>query len=127
MLLRPIKKENVDLERQVNRYSLLGSLFFLILWVSPYILKGQISNANNSCIEIDYSTPKKYVLGGIAITGTKVLDPNALVLLTGLTVGSEINIPGDKVSGAIKNLWKQGLFSDISISVQRVVGNKIYL
>lgn len=111
----------------MNRYSLLGSLFFLILWVSPYILKGQISNANNSSIEIDYSTPKKYVLGGIAITGTKVLDPNALVLLTGLTVGSEINIPGDKVSGAIKNLWKQGLFSDISISVQRVVGNKIYL
>lgn len=111
----------------MNRYNLLGNLFFLILLISPYLVKGQISNANNSSIEIDYSTPKKYVLGGIAITGTKVLDPNALVLLTGLTVGSEINIPGDKVSGAIKNLWKQGLFSDISISVQRVVGNKIYL
>tara|TARA_R110002050_G_scaffold290260_1_gene443794 strand:- start:124160 stop:126745 length:2586 start_codon:yes stop_codon:yes gene_type:complete len=88
---------------------------------------GQITNGNSNTTEVDYSTPKTYVLGGIVISGTKVLDPNALILLTGLTVGSEIDIPGAKVSSAITNLWKQGLFSDIIISVQRIVGNKVYL
>ena len=127
MLLEFIKKGNVDLERQVSRYSLNGTLVFLMLLVSPFFANGQISNVSNSAIEIDYSTPKKYTLGGIVISGTKVLDPNALVLLTGLSVGSELTIPGDRVSNAIRNLWKQGLFSDIQISIQRVVGEKIYL
>ena len=127
MLLKYIKKENVDLERQVSRYSLNGILFFLALLVTPFFVNGQISNVSNSAIEIDYSSPKKYTLGGIVISGTKVLDPNALVLLTGLSVGSELTIPGDRISNAIRNLWKQGLFSDIRISVQRVVGDKIYL
>lgn len=95
--------------------------------VLPSWVNGQISTGGQSQIEIDYTTPKKYTLGGIAITGTKVLDPNALVLLTGLTVGTEIDVPGDKLSSSIKKLWKQGLFSDVQISVQRVVGDKIYL
>ncbi|MGB1002980.1 MAG: BamA/OMP85 family outer membrane protein [Salibacteraceae bacterium] len=105
------------------RIAAIGALVIL----SPILLNAQITNGNSSNFEVDYSNPKKYVLGGIVITGTKVLDPNALVLLTGLTVGSEINVPGDNLSGSIKKLWKQGLFSDIQIYVQRVVGNKIYL
>jgi outer membrane protein insertion porin family len=107
-----IKKENVDLEKQVSRYKILG-LTLIFLMFCPLLVTAQISSGNSGSIEIDYSNPKKYVLGGIAITGTKVLDPNALVLLTGLTVGSEINVPGDKLSGSIKKLWKQGLFSDV--------------
>jgi len=99
----------------------------LVSFFAPSLVLAQISPTNSSSIEVDYSNPKKYVLSGITVTGTKVLDPNALVLLTGLVVGSEIPIPGDKISGAIKNLWKQGLFSDVKIVANRLVGNKIYL
>ncbi|MFT4752898.1 MAG: outer membrane protein insertion porin family [Salibacteraceae bacterium] len=120
------KKENVDLEKLVSRYSVFcGVLTFIFL--SPLLVTGQITNSNNQSIEVDYSNPKKFFLGGIVITGTKVLDPNALVLLTGLTVGESINIPGDKISGSIKKLWKQGLFADVQITIQRVVGDKVFL
>ena len=112
--------------RLVSRFNLIG-LAFITLVFFPFLVQGQISSGGNTAIEVDYSNPKKYTLGGIVITGTKVLDPNALVLLTGLTVGSKIDVPGDKLSGSIKKLWKQGLFSDVQISVQRVVGDKIFL
>ncbi len=110
----------------MSKFKYIGILL-AILTILPTLVSGQISTGGQTQIEVDYSTPKKYILAGIAITGTKVLDPNALVLLTGLTVGSEIDVPGEKLSSSIKKLWKQGLFSDIQISVQRVVGNKIYL
>ncbi len=110
----------------MNKFKGLVVLVGILAGIS-FMGLGQISSGNASNVEIDYSSPKKYVLGGIAITGTKVLDPNALVLLTGLKVGSEINVPGDALSGSIKKLWKQGLFSDVQISVQRIVGDKIYL
>lgn len=81
----------------------------------------------NGTVEIDYANPKKYQLSGVTVTGTKVLDPNALVLLTGLRIGEQIDVPGEKLSGAIKNLWKQGLFSDVEIVVDKVLGNQLYL
>lgn len=115
------------MEKQANRFSIfIVGVLFAILWI-PISGYSQISNTNNGTFEVDYSNPKKYVLGGIEVTGTKVLDPNALVLLTGLSIGQSIDVPGDKLSAAIKNLWKQGLFSDVVISVKRVVGDKIYL
>ena len=36
-------------------------------------------------------------------------------------------VPGDKISKAIKNLWKQGLFSDISIQISKIENENIYL
>ena len=78
-------------------------------------------------VEMNYASPKEYEIGGIEVTGTKYLDKSVLKLLSGLTVGDRIMVPGDQVSKAIENLWKQGLFSDIGINAQKVVGDKIFL
>ncbi|MDP4148982.1 MAG: POTRA domain-containing protein [Bacteroidota bacterium] len=73
-------------------------------------------------------TPKEYTLAGIKITGTKFLDETLLVSISGLTVGDKVIIPGgDNFSKAITNLWKQNLFSDITIYYTRIVGNSIYI
>lgn len=76
---------------------------------------------------IDYSAPKDYYLGGVTVSGVKYLDGNVLVMLSGLTVGEKLKIPGDKVSRAIRKLWEQGLFEEVSISVTQVVGDQIFL
>ena len=54
-------------------------------------------------------------------------DPETLIQLSGMSVGSEVKIPGDVTTRAIKRLYSNGLFSDVSISVDRIVGNEIYL
>lgn len=76
---------------------------------------------------VDYSSPQEYEIGGIKVEGTKYLDKNVLISISGLRVGETIGIPSDKTAKAIKNLWDQRLFTDISISIERKVGSTAFL
>jgi outer membrane protein insertion porin family len=71
--------------------------------------------------------PKKYELGGITISGARYLDPNTLIGLTGLRVGDPISIPGEEIGKSIRKLWAQGILGDVSVTVARFEGNKIFL
>jgi outer membrane protein insertion porin family len=66
---------------------------------------------------IDYSYPEKYELSGIRVVSDGTVDPGVIISISGLQVGSNITIPGDDISKAIQNLWKQKLFSDIKIKL----------
>ncbi len=70
---------------------------------------------------------KKYKLAAIKIEGADFTDKNVISLLSGLIEGEEISIPGDKITDAIKKLWKQGLFEDIQIIQDKIVDNNLYL
>jgi len=76
---------------------------------------------------VDYSNPKTYEIGGIEITGTQYLDKGILTTISGLSVGQSIEIPGTDLGDAIQKLWKQKLFADVSIYVQKVVGSTVFL
>jgi len=76
---------------------------------------------------VDYSNPKEYEIAGITISGVKYLSEDALILISNLNVGQKISIPGDEITNAIQSLWKQGLFSDIKVSIEKIVDNQIYL
>src|SRR5690606_33505561 len=44
------------------------------------------------------------------------------------TVGQKIRLPyDDKISSAMRNLWKQDLFGDVSIYLEKIVDDKIFL
>ena len=75
----------------------------------------------------DYSNPKEYTISSITVSGTKYLDKNTLISISGLEIGEKIIIPGEDISLAIKKLWKQGLFSDISINIAKIEEENIYL
>lgn len=76
---------------------------------------------------LNYANPQEFVIGGIDITGLNILDKNALISLSGLRVGDKVKIPGDKISSAIRKLWKHGLVGDIAISVDRIEGENVFL
>ena len=78
-------------------------------------------------IKVDYSNPQEYLLSGVTIKGTKYLDKNTLISISGLNIGDNISVPGDKISNSIRKLWKQGLFSDISVNISKIEGKEIYL
>ncbi len=75
---------------------------------------------------IDYTKPKEYEIGGITVSGTKHLDRNVLSLLSGMSAGEKVQVPGDKMAKCIENLWKQGLFSDVRLNVSKIQGNLIF-
>lgn len=102
-------------------------LFFIINIFCVCLVKAQSADSLLQP-EVYYSTPKTYEIAGIEVTGVgDHYDPETLIQLSGLSVGSEIKIPGDAVTKAIKRLYSHGLFSDVMISVDRVEGNKAYL
>ncbi len=68
-----------------------------------------------------------YEIGEIQVTGNGQLDPNVIVLLSGLQVGDKITIPGEQIQKAIQKLWEQNLFDDISILVTRKIGSIVFL
>lgn len=76
---------------------------------------------------VDYSKPIEYTIGGITVTGTQYLDKDILITLAGLKVNDKIQIPGPETAKAIQNLWKQGLFAGVAITISKIEGDKVYL
>ena len=61
------------------------------------------------------------------VNGANNLNNSTLIALTELTIGEEVKIPGDKITNAITKLWEQGLFSEIDISIDKIVDNTVFL
>jgi outer membrane protein insertion porin family len=72
-------------------------------------------------------TPKNYEIGGIKVEGVTNYEDYVLIGLSGLSVGQTITVPGEEITQAIKNYWKHGLFSNVQITAEKIVDNKIYL
>ncbi len=97
----------------------------IVFLLSSFHLLAQVSLGTMNVT--DYNAPKDYYLGGMTVSGVKYLDGNVLLMLSGLTVGDKIKVPGDKISQAIRKLWEQGLFEDIRVSVTKVVEDQIFI
>ena len=78
--------------------------------------------------DITYSgTPKTYKLAGLTVTGIDGYEDYVLTGISGLAVGQELEVPGTAITDAVKRYWKHGLFSDVSILADSIVGDNIYL
>jgi len=76
---------------------------------------------------LDWAKPKEYTIAGIEVECSEFTDKNIVRLLSGLNYDDKIHIPGDDISEAIKNLWKQGLFEDVQIFLVKTIGDKAFL
>lgn len=75
----------------------------------------------------DYSSPQEYEIGAISVEGAFFAEQNAIIGVTGLSVGDKIRIPGPDIPRAIKNLWRLRLFTDVAIEQEKVIGDVIFL
>lgn len=75
----------------------------------------------------DYSKGGEYEIADVKVEGAKFLDAHILTTLSGLAKGDKIKIPGEQIPKAIKALWRQKLFTNISIDASKIEAGKIYL
>ena len=68
-------------------------------------------------VEVDYTRPKKYIVGDVSVEGNTYFSSNQIVSQTGLLKGREVTIPGDDISDAIKKLTSKGFFEDVGIYI----------
>ncbi|MBR1765617.1 MAG: outer membrane protein assembly factor BamA [Bacteroidales bacterium] len=102
-------------------------LLALLLAIVSFPVHGQVVVGGDVEYDFDYLTPKTYEIGGITFEGAENFDTRVVQLVAGLQVGDQIRIPGDKISGAIENLWKQGMFDDVQIRVTRIQKGLVFL
>lgn len=108
-------------------------LFFIFLGISL----GAVAQENDTAkVEkpaelpvISYSlSPRKYKIADIKVRGVeKTYEDYVLIGFSGLSVGDEITVPGDEITGAVKAFWKHGLFSDVKILATKIEGDQIWL
>ena len=78
-------------------------------------------------IDFSYSQPKEYELGPIRVIGADNFDHQAIKLIAGLRQGQKIILPSNDISNAIKNLWKEEIFSNVAIYVTKEIAGVVYL
>ncbi len=76
---------------------------------------------------LDYANPKEYEITGLTITGTKYLDPNSLVSLTGLKVGDKVRLPGEVTGSSVRKLMDSGLLDDVEMFATPTGDGKVTL
>jgi outer membrane protein insertion porin family len=83
--------------------------------------------AANSFGQTDSLEAKTYEIGGIAVKGNEFVNENAIINLSGLSVGKSIKIPSDDVRDVIKKIWKLRMFEDVRLEEARRIGSVIFL
>lgn len=103
-------------------FHILFALFGLIPTLLSQVVQREIAP------EIDYSrTPRQYYIGRITVDGVKNYDERLLIGLSGLAEGQRIEIPSEEITNAVKRYWRNGLFSNVAIRVDSLIGDSAYL
>ena len=74
--------------------------------------------------EVDYTHPKKYVIGGMKVEGNSYFSDQQILQQTGLRAGMSINIPGEEISSIVNRLWQQRYFEDVAVSLDSLSTTK---
>ncbi|MAH20417.1 MAG: outer membrane protein assembly factor BamA [Flavobacteriaceae bacterium] len=116
------KKENEDLEKQVN--NLIKNTLRLIINTACFLL---LSSTLYGQI-LDDTKRKDYNLTDISIEGQTVYSAETIITYSGLKKGDIVTIPGGvKISNAIKKLWDSNLFNNIDVFISKIEGDEISL
>jgi len=83
------------------------------------VLTGSSLWAQNTggTIDVDYTNPRKYVVGGVGVEGNQYFGENQILQLTGFQKGMSVTIPGEDVTGVLKRLVAQRYFEDVAIRI----------
>ncbi|HLO57110.1 MAG TPA: outer membrane protein assembly factor BamA [Bacteroidales bacterium] len=103
------------------------SLSALILILFTVHVFSQTPEPVNSYMEYDAQNIRTFIIKDIQVTGVKFLQTTYLVNISGLSVGQEIDVPGDAISKAIDKFWSLGLFSDVKVIATKIEGRYISL
>ncbi len=77
--------------------------------------------------DISYEDGKKYILGGLEVTGLQSYNEQTVKTYTGLRVGQPITLPGEQISAIINKLWGLELFTDIDFYITDIQGENVFL
>lgn len=106
------------LAKQLPLKTILNYTLLVITFLSTLTISAQ---------DLSYEDGKKYNLAEITVKGNTSFSEQTIIAYSGLKKGTEIMVPGEEISDAIKKLWKSNLFSDIEMYLLKVEGDSAFL
>lgn len=99
----------------------------IIFLMATLEAKAQETTPTAPTAEVSELQNSNYVLKGITVDGVKKYTPDQILRFTGLQKGESLEVPGQRISNAIKKLWDTNSFSKVQIYVESVEGDQIVL
>ncbi len=97
----------------INHFSILALFIFSLTFQNGVL--GQTDNKN------------MFEIGSLTVVGAKFSDENAIKTISGLRVGDVIQVPGPKITRAVKSLINLKLFTNVEIIQEKIIGEVIFL
>ncbi len=101
-----------------TRWHILPVITLLLAYILVFSVEGLGQN---------FQQPERYRILGVSVEGNVTADASAVIANSGLRVGDEITIPGDRTQQAIRQLHALRIFSDISIEIEQRTDDGVYL
>ena len=95
-------------------------IFFTTVSISAQVTPNQEATTQNQ-------QQPSYILKDIVVDGVKKYSPAQILRFTGLSKGEMVDIPGQKISNAIKKLWETDSFSEVEVYVEDIDGQSVVL
>ena len=95
-----------------------------IIALSALLFSAAVSFAQEERVEVDYSRPAKYKVGGVSVEGNNYFSESQIISLTGLQKGMDITVPSDELSGIVRRLWLQRYFEDVSMEIDHLSADR---
>ena len=128
----------------MNKLNIVLILLIVVLATTSTIAQEQqtknvkeIQVQNDTLVKDSIATPiiespvfkkgNSYELGGITVKGLQKFEDETVKVFTGLKVGQQIKLPGDKLTSAIKKLYETKQFSNVEVYVTKIDENTAYL
>jgi TonB-dependent SusC/RagA subfamily outer membrane receptor len=121
-----MKKKTQNKYARLKQLAVLPLMAVLVMGLAEREVRTEFIKSDKT-VEMSMTSPGKYTIADIEVSGIRYLDETVLIQLSGLKVGETIEVPGEDITNAIKKLWQQGLFSDVRITASKIVGDDIWL
>ena len=102
----------------------------IIMFVASAHFYGQVTPQDSTQVNTSVQAGNQtgtYTLKDIVVDGVKKYTPAQILRFTGLSKGETVDIPGQKISNAVKKLWDTQSFSEVEVYVQSIEGETIIL
>lgn len=75
-----------------------------------------------------YRDTREYEIADITVSSnSEKVDKAYVIIVSGLTRGETVEIPGTDFNNAIKKLWEEKVFSNVKITLTKIVDDKAYI
>ncbi len=85
------------------------------------------ANAQEKNSHVSFETPTKYEIGHIKIIGADFADEEAIISVSGLSIGQQVTIPGAQINKAMRAIWDLHLFKDLEIRKAKTIDDVVFL